>query len=243
MGVAASGTVADVVVAIMTEGNIHNASLGEVLYIRKVVLQGQPILYAEHDALSTLALVAVKISRSTGDAEILAVLAHYLFYLVEDEVGILRRSINLESHLATEALAYLRLRQVSHHGCGILVSIGHLVQIHENARVTMVELHTLREEHRSVAMGIERKDSLVQLLGSIEIASLVHQPLENLQALLAKPLWMPLHTEYLLVLVALYRLDDAIGGFGNDAHVLARLAHSLMVERVDEDFLLIVYII
>lgn len=52
---------------------------------------------------------------------------------------------------------------------------------------------------------------------------------------------MPLHAEYLLILVALYRLDDAIGRFGDDAHVLARLAHSLMMERVDENLFLLLF--
>lgn len=46
----------------------------------------------------------------------------------------------------------------------------------------------------------------MQLLGSMEIASLVHQPLEDLSAFLAQPLRMPLHAEYLLILIALYRL-------------------------------------
>ena len=54
---------------------------------------------------------------------------------------------------------------------------------------------------------------------------------------------MPLHAEYLLILIALYRLDDAIGRFGDDAHVPARLAHSLMVERVDENLFRIIYMI
>ncbi len=92
-------------------------------------------------------------------------------------------------------------------------------------------------------MGIERKDALMQLLGCIEVVSLINQPLEISSILLLQPFRMPLHTENLLILVTLYSLDDAIGRFGDDAHMLARLAHRLMVERVDENLLLIIYII
>lgn len=155
VGIAATGTVADVIIAIMAEGDIYHASLGKVLHIAQIMLQGKTILNTEHDALSALSLVAVKIGRSSGDTQVVAVLAHDFLYLVEDEISILQRSLHVEGHLATEALAYLRLRQVSHHGGSILMSIGHLVQIHEDAGVAMIELHALREEHRSIAMGIE----------------------------------------------------------------------------------------
>ena len=107
----------------------------------------------------------------------------------------------------------------------------------------MVELDALREEHRRIAMGIEGKDALMQLLGCIEIIRLVYKPQEKLSAILAEPFRMPLYTENLLILAALYRLDDAIGRFGDDAHMLARLAHRLMVERVDENLLCLIYII
>ena len=40
VGVAATGTVADVVVAIVTEGDIDDAALGKMLHIAQVVLQG-----------------------------------------------------------------------------------------------------------------------------------------------------------------------------------------------------------
>ena len=155
VGIAATGTVADVIIAIVAEGDIYHASLGKVLHIAQIVLQGKTILNTEHDALSALSLVAVKIGRSSGDTQVVAVLAHDFLYLVEDEIGILQRSLHVEGYLAAEALAYLRLRQVSHHGGSILMSVGHLVQIHEDAGVAMIELHALREEHRGIAMGIE----------------------------------------------------------------------------------------
>ena len=243
VGVATAGTVADVVVAIVAEGDVHDATLGEMLHVGQVVFQGQSVLYAEHDTLPALSLVTVKVGGGTCDAEILIVLAHDFLYLVEDKVGILGRALHVERHLAAEALAYLGLRQVGHHRGGILMAVGHLVQVHKNARVAMVELHALREEHRCVAMGVEGKYAPVQLLGRIEVVGLVHEPAEYLAALLAKPLRMPLHTQYLLILAALDGLDDAIRRLGDNTHMPARLAHRLMVERIDQYLLRPIYII
>ncbi len=237
MGIAAAGTIADIIIAIMAERDINDAALGEMLHVADIVLQGEAVLNTEHDALSALPLIAVKIGRSAGYAEIIAVLTHDFLYLVEDEIGILQRSLHIEGHLAAEALAYLRLRQISHHGGSILMSIGHLVKIYEDAGVAMIELDALREEHRSITMGIERKDALMQLLGCIKIVSLINQPLENLQSFFFQPFRMPLHTENLLILATLYSLDNGVRRSGDGAQMLARLAYRLMVERVDKDLL------
>lgn len=62
------------------------------------------------------------------------------------------------------------------------MSIGHLVQIYENAGVAMIELRPAGRTS-GYRNGIEWVgDTLVQLLGSMEIASLVHQPLEDFHA-------------------------------------------------------------
>lgn len=243
MGIAAAGTIADIIITIMAERDINDAALGEMLHVTDIVLQGETVLDAEHDALSAFPLIAVKIGRSTGYAEILAVLAHNLFYLVEDEVGILRRSLYIKSHLAAEALAYLRLWQVSYHRGSILMTIGHLMEINQDAGIAMIKLDALREEHRSITMGIERKDALMQLLGCIKVVSLINQPLENLQSFFFQPFRMPLHTENLLIFATLYSLYNIIGRFGDGAQMIAWLAYRLMVERVDKDLLLIIYII
>ena len=242
MGIAAAGTIADIIITIMAERDINDAALGEMLHVTDIVLQGEAVLNTEHNALSAFPLIAVKIGRSAGYAEILAVLAHNLFYLVEDEVGILRRSLYIESHLAAEALAYLRLWQVSYHRGSILMTIGHLMEINQDAGIAMIKLDALREEHRSITMGIERKDALMQLLGCIKVVSLINQPLENLQSFFFQPFRMPLHTENLLIFATLYCLYNMVGRFGDGAQMIARLAYRLMVERVDKDLLLIIYI-
>ena len=122
------------------------------------------------------------------------------------------------------------------------MTIGHLMEINQDAGIAMIKLDALREEHRSITMGIERKDALMQLLGCIKVVSLINQPLENLQSFFFQPFRMPLHTENLLIFATLYSLYNMIGRFGDGAQMIAWLAYRLMVERVDKDRLLIIYI-
>ena len=59
VGVASAGRVADVVVAVVAERDVHHAALGEVFQVGKFALDGQPVLNAEHDAFPAVALVVV----------------------------------------------------------------------------------------------------------------------------------------------------------------------------------------
>lgn len=119
------------------------------------------------------------------------------------------------------------------------MTIGHLMEINQDAGIAMIKLDALREEHRSITMGIERKDALMQLLGCIKVVSLINQPLENLQSFFFQPFRMPLHTENLLILATLYSLDNMVGRFGDGTQMIARFAYRLMVERVDKIFSLL----
>ena len=53
------GTVADVVVAIMAEGDIHHSSLCKVFYVLWVAVDGEGVLYAEHYRFSAVAFVFI----------------------------------------------------------------------------------------------------------------------------------------------------------------------------------------
>ena len=68
------------------------------------------------------------------------------------------------------------LRKIGHHGHGILLSVGHLVQIIEHLGVSLLEMHTLREEHRRVTMAVEREDFAVKCLGFLELLAALHEP-------------------------------------------------------------------
>ena len=88
MSVAAPCRVADVVVTVVAEGDIDHATLCETLHISEVVLQCETVLDGKHNGLATTPFVFVEISRSTCNAQVIAVVADDVFYLVEDTVGI-----------------------------------------------------------------------------------------------------------------------------------------------------------
>ena len=137
-------------------------------------------------------------------------------------------------YLLRELFAHLRLWQVGGHDDGVLAAVGHLVQVVENAGVALVEAHALWEEHRGVAMGVEREDAVVQAFGPMECRSFVDEPLEEWQTVFAEPFGMPLYGEDGLELVALDGFDDTVGCLGRDAESGTGGSHSLMMERVDK---------
>ena len=88
MGVATSCRVANIVITIVTKGYIGHTTLCKVLYILKLMLQSKTVLYSKHDALTSLALIFVKVGRCTSNTDIALVLLNNLLYFVEDKVGI-----------------------------------------------------------------------------------------------------------------------------------------------------------
>ena len=120
--------------------------------------------------------------------------------------------------------------------------LGHLVQIDEDAWVALVEAYALVEEHRGVAVGVERDDAVVYVLGCTELSCLIDEPLKDGQSRL-QPLGMPLHAENSLIFCTLHALDDTIGSMGRDAETLPPVGHCLMVETVDIDFFLAIDVV
>ena len=89
MGMLATCAVADVVVAIVAQRHIDDATLGEVAQVVEAALEGMAILDAEHDALPALVLVQPQVVGRAGDGDMLAMLGDDGLYLVEDVVSIL----------------------------------------------------------------------------------------------------------------------------------------------------------
>ena len=85
MSVAAAGTVADVVVAVVTERDVDNAAPCEISYVGYVVVKRQSVLYAEHYGAASLALVFIQVGRRARYAQVAVVGVYYLLYLVEDK--------------------------------------------------------------------------------------------------------------------------------------------------------------
>ena len=109
--------------------------------------------------------------------------------------------------LLGELLSHLGLRQIGGHNDSVLPSVGHLVEVVENAIVALPKLHTLRKEHRRVAMGVEGQRALMHLLGLPEEVGLLNEPAE----------------------------EDAVGRPGCDLETRTAMAHRLVVETVDTE--------
>ena len=170
MGVASACGITDIVVAVVAQGDVNDAALGEVFHVGKVVVQRKPVLNAQHNALAPFALVAVKVGGRAGDADKLAVFPDDILNFVKDKVGIaegcqfavlgLLVAPGYVHHLG-KLLADLGLRQISHHDNGILPPILHLVHVNEYARVALVEMYSFVKEHRRVAMCVKSYDALM----------------------------------------------------------------------------------
>ena len=165
-------------------------------------------------------LVLPEILRGTRQSEITGVITDDGLNLIEDIVCESCRIVG-------------GLWEVGHHDGSVLTTLCHLVEIDEDARITLFEVDALREKHRGVAVGVEGEDAVVKLMCLAIVHSLLHQPLEERQTTL-HALGMPLNTQDGFVFAALHRLDDAIGGCGNDTELGASVADGLMVEGVDE---------
>ena len=182
VGMTAACRVADVVVAIVAEGHIDDAALCEVLQVFRLSVDGQSVLYAQHDALPARLFVGQQVGRRAGYGEIVAVAVDDVFYLVEDDVGIFLGTVDGEIYQRRERLAVLGLRQVGHHDGGVLTAFRHLVQVNEYALVAAAEIDPFRKQHRRIAVCVEGQHAAVHVAGFAEGGSLLYQPAEQGQS-------------------------------------------------------------
>ena len=129
VGVITPCTITDVIVAIMAKGDIYHSPIGKMLYVGNVAFERKSILYSKHNRLLSSMLVFPQLPRCACKGKILTIFGYNILYLIEYQVGIFLRTINVETHILTEGLVFFGLRQISHHDCGILATIGHLVKI------------------------------------------------------------------------------------------------------------------
>ena len=224
--VAARGGVADVVVAIMAEGDINHATILEMLQALQMAVEGEAVLDAEHDALQTTVLVEPEVVGGAGQGDIGTVLGDNLFDLVEDAVGKGRGPFD-GLGVRGEGLG-----QVGHHDGGVLTALGHLMEIDEDLGVALVEVDAFGEKHGGVAVGVEGEHTVVDTVGLPIAGGLAYEPLEQ-GLTIGQALGVPLDTDDRLILAALHGLDDAVGRGGHGAELIAGVIDCLVVERVD----------
>ena len=109
------------------------------------------------------------------------------------------------------------------------------MEVNEDAWVATAEIYTLREEHRRIAMSIEREDALMEITGATIVSSLLDEPGEDGGTIFrGHTLRMPLDTDDAFILTTLYRLDDTISRTGSHAETLTRIRNGLMMEGVNK---------
>ena len=62
----ATGRVTDVVIAIVTQRHIDDATLGKMLQTFQLSIESKPILNAKHDAMATLLFIRIEVGRGTS---------------------------------------------------------------------------------------------------------------------------------------------------------------------------------
>ena len=112
------------------------------------------------------------------------------------------------------------------------MTLGHLVQVDKELGVARAEVDMLWEEHGRVAVGVEGQHPTMGVAGLTILHGLANEPLEDGNTIL-QTLWMPLYTQYRLILRTLHGLDDAIVRAGDDTEAWACVVDSLVVEGVD----------
>ena len=240
MRVAAARRVADVVVAIVAERDVGHAALRKSTDVFELVLQRKTVFNGQNDGFQPHSLVFTEVVGRAGESQVRLLLLDDGFNLVENAVGVcIGRESGQMRRERREFLVGLWLRQIGRHRNAVQTPVGHLVQIDEDARVALLEMDALREEHRRVAMGVERQNFFMYLFGFVIVTCFFHEPSKELQALFLQPFRMPLHAQNRLVLGAFHRLDGAVGSRRRDAESLPGVVNGLMVQRIHEnsDFL------
>ena len=232
MRLRASCTVANRVVAVVTQRDINDSALRKVGNVANIVFNSQPVFNAEHNAFLAHRLVFVELLGCSGQGNIVTLVRHDGLYLVENAIGIPARR-----HAFGQFSGLRMLRKIGHHGHGVLLSVGHLVQIVEHLEVSLLKMHALWEEHRRVTMAVKREDFAVKCLGSLELPAALREPFKQFQSLVAHPFGMPLHAHERLLLGAFHRFNHTIGCRGYDMEMRTAVFHRLMVKTIDKSFL------
>ena len=163
-------------------------------------------------------------------------LADHLLYTVEQSIG-------FGGGGKKRLLVALQLFQIGHHDDSVEAAFPHFEEVHLEQRVASTEVDVLSEEHRCVAMGVEREDRMMHTFRTLEQLRFIHDPGEDIATGVpgvAQTFGMPLHSENRLVLRGLHGLYHSVGRPCRHSEARGHLTYGLVMERVDGQLLLAV---
>ena len=130
--------------------------MGEMAQVLDIASDGITVLYAHYDSLPSQILGTVQVGRRArykhrfGEA----VSCRPLIDVGHHRLNLVQRAFGLLEGGRVPLVGARPLRQISYHDRGIQMALGHLVHIHEDARVALVKPNLLVEEHGCVAMAV-----------------------------------------------------------------------------------------
>ena len=226
IGLVRPSRVADVIVAVVAKRGIDHAATAKVCYIGQICSEGKGIFDAGHHTAQPCLLVGREVGGRIGHAG-LRTIGHHVFQPVENLIG-LGGGGGIGGSAATV------LRKIGHHDRGIETAFGHFVNVDKDFRIAAVEIDVLIEEHRRVAMRIEREVRGVPTSGATIVVRFAHKVGEKCARILAfEAFGMPLYAQNALALRAFHGFDDAVGSNGRDTQVRAGGVDRLVVEGID----------
>ena len=229
LAVGAACGVAEVVVAVVAQGEIDHALTAEAGHVAQVAAQSIAVLDAHHDGLLAGGLGAEQVFGAVGQGDAGGGL-HLTAYLLQQVVGAQRG-------LGQRLVAAFALRQIGHHDGGIQTAGGHGVHIDAHVGVACGEVGAPAVEHGGVAVGVEGVDVAVQAAHGAKTLTLLDEMSEQGRhgavALSSVAFGVPLHADDALALGALHGFCHAVGTACRDVQVGSGLVHGLVVEGVD----------
>ena len=221
--------VADVIVAVVTEGHVDHAAPPETLYLRKISPDGISVLYSPHHSPAAFAFQTVQVCWRISQTDALTT-GNHCFNFGQQSVCLLRSG----GQMLRRSLA---LRQIGHHDGGVKSPFGHLVQIDKHLGITVVEVNATIEEHRRVAMAVERQDTTMNVTSAAIESTLVHEATENREhhviSSREETLGMPLHTYGKAEISTLDGFNDTVSRPCRHTKVSSGTDNSLMMKGVD----------
>ena len=138
--------VANVVVAVVTKGDVNHAFTAVALHVADVASQGVAVFDADKDRLFSHAFIGKQVLGREGDL-CRGVSSHRLLDLGNKVVG-------LQGGIGQSLNRAFALRQVGRHDHGVESAFVHAVQVHQDIVTALTKIGSAIKPHRRVAVGV-----------------------------------------------------------------------------------------